>query len=74
MEMPTVCYYKTLNLSAGATFEEIRASYKKLVLKYHPDVYMLSENETEESIAKVKTRFEEIKKAYEILSNEDTRL
>lgn len=31
--------YKTLGLSPGATEEEIKAAYRELVKKYHPDKY-----------------------------------
>jgi DnaJ-domain-containing protein 1 len=30
-------YYDALEVKPGASFEEIKASYKKLVKKYHPD-------------------------------------
>ncbi|MEM6297294.1 MAG: J domain-containing protein [Bacteroidota bacterium] len=30
-------YYKTLEIKEGAGFEEIKASYRKLMKKYHPD-------------------------------------
>jgi len=34
---PKVCFYKVLNVSPDAKFEEIKASYLKLAKKYHPD-------------------------------------
>jgi curved DNA-binding protein len=33
-----MCYYKVLNVSTDATFEEIKKSYLDLAKKYHPDV------------------------------------
>uniref|UniRef100_A0A914NX73 J domain-containing protein n=1 Tax=Meloidogyne incognita TaxID=6306 RepID=A0A914NX73_MELIC len=30
-------HYKTLDVSTNASKEEIKKSYKKLMLKYHPD-------------------------------------
>jgi cell division protein FtsN len=30
-------YYTALELSHGASFEEIKAAYKKLIKQYHPD-------------------------------------
>lgn len=30
-------YYKVLNLPYGASFDEVKASYRKLMRKYHPD-------------------------------------
>ena len=32
-------YYRILELPYGAGFKEIKASYKKLLKKYHPDLY-----------------------------------
>lgn len=32
-------YYANLELQPGATFEEIKAAYKRLLKQYHPDVY-----------------------------------
>jgi len=34
---PKVCFYKVLNISPDAKFEEIKISYLKLAKKYHPD-------------------------------------
>ena len=30
-------HYKILELNLGATNEEIKAAYKRLAIKYHPD-------------------------------------
>ena len=32
-------YYKILELEYGADFKEIKRAYKKLLKKYHPDLY-----------------------------------
>ncbi len=32
-------YYDALEITPGASFAEIKASYKKLVKKYHPDIF-----------------------------------
>jgi len=34
---PSVCYYKTLNISPNASLEEIKKEYYMLAKKYHPD-------------------------------------
>ncbi|XP_022766478.1 uncharacterized protein LOC111311340 isoform X5 [Durio zibethinus] len=51
-------YYSTLNVSPGATLQEIKASYRKLARKYHPD--MNKSPGAEE-------KFKEISAAYEIM-------
>lgn len=53
-------FYKTLEIPVTATEEEIKASFRKLARKYHPDV-----NKDEISIE----TFKKIKEAYEILTN-----
>ncbi|MES2901609.1 MAG: DnaJ C-terminal domain-containing protein [Pseudomonadota bacterium] len=57
-------YYQTLGLAKGATPEEIKKAYRKLVRKHHPDV-----NKAAEAEAKTK----EINEAYEVLSDPDKR-
>lgn len=55
--------YKVLGVSEGASQEEIRAAYLKLVKKYHPDKYVdnpLKELATE--------KLKEINEAYEMLT------
>ena len=45
--MPSVrCYYETLSIERSASHEEIKRSYRRLAMKYHPDkvcsvLYML---------------------------------
>ncbi|ESW24661.1 hypothetical protein PHAVU_004G149000 [Phaseolus vulgaris] len=57
-------YYSTLNVSPGASLQEIKASYRKLARKYHPD--MNKSPGAEE-------KFKEISAAYEVLSDDDKR-
>ena len=54
--------YKVLGLKKGASQEEIREAYKKLVKKYHPDQYA---NNPLSDLAEEK--LEEINKAYNYL-------
>eukprot|EP01026_Neomeris_dumetosa_P036165 TRINITY_DN2910_c0_g1_i2.p1 TRINITY_DN2910_c0_g1~~TRINITY_DN2910_c0_g1_i2.p1 ORF type:complete len:382 (+),score=33.11 TRINITY_DN2910_c0_g1_i2:192-1337(+) len=54
--------YKTLGIKDGSNDNDIRKAYRKLVLKYHPDV------STEDDSEK---RFKEIQMAYEILTGKD---
>ncbi len=57
-------YYEVLQVAKNASASEIKKAYRKLAMKYHPDVN--SEPSAEE-------RFKEINEAYEILSDEEKR-
>lgn len=57
-------YYRTLEVSETATYEEIRASYRKLVLKYHPD---RNKDASEVERKKLAAKFQQIQEAYDIL-------
>ena len=58
-------YYEVLGVNRNATEAEIKKAYRKLALKYHPDVCP-EKGEAEE-------KFKEITEAYEILSNPNKR-
>jgi DnaJ-class molecular chaperone len=58
-------YYTILNLEKNATLEEIKKSYKKLALQFHPDKNQGNEEATE--------KFKEVSEAYSVLSNDDKR-
>lgn len=58
-------YYNILECNKYSTQDEIKKSYKKLALKYHPD----KNNDDEEC----KKKFQEITEAYNILGNEEKR-
>lgn len=64
-QAPTsVSYYTILEVHETASYEEIRASYRKLVLKYHPD---RNKDATEAERKKLSEKFQQIQEAYEIL-------
>lgn len=56
-------FYKILNVSSNASIEEIKKSYRKLALKYHPDKKPHGNEEI----------FKKINEAYCVLSNNDLR-
>jgi len=56
--------YERLNIKPTATENEIKKSYRKLSLKYHPD-----KNKSEDS----KEKFQEINQAYGVLSDNEKR-
>ena len=64
--MPTVrCYYETLSIERSASHEEIKRSYRRLAMKFHPD----RNPDDPES----ETRFKEATAAYEVLSDPEKR-
>jgi molecular chaperone DnaJ len=58
-------YYEILGISKSATLEEIKKSYRKLAMQYHPDRNP-GNKEAEE-------KFKEASEAYEVLSHPDKR-
>lgn len=58
-------YYDILQVPKGASDDQIKRSYRKLALKYHPD-----KNQGNEDANK---KFAEINNAYEVLSNSEKR-
>jgi DnaJ-class molecular chaperone len=59
------CHYEVLQVSKNASFKEIKKSYRKLVLQYHPDKHNNAEFYNE--------KIKEINAAYECLSNSEKR-
>lgn len=58
-------YYEVLGVNRDASEEEIKKSYRKLAMKYHPD--------RNPDNAKAESQFKEAKEAYEMLSDGDKR-
>ena len=63
--MAFIDYYKILGVSKTATEKEIKAAYRKLARKYHPDLN--PDNKAAEK------KFKEINEAHEVLSDPENR-
>jgi DnaJ-class molecular chaperone len=58
-------YYKILNVEKNSSIDDIKKSYKKLALLYHPDKNKGDEEAT--------NKFKELSEAYSVLSNDEKR-
>ena len=58
-------YYKILGVDKGSTPDEIKKSYRKLALQFHPD--------RNKGDKKAEEKFKEISEAYAVLSDDDKR-
>lgn len=59
-------YYDILGVTPTASVEEIRKSYRRLALRWHPD-------KNQNNLAEATRRFREISEAYEVLSDAERR-
>ncbi len=60
-------YYETLGLDRSATDKEIKAAYRKLARKWHPDLHPAAEKKEAEE------KFKKINEAYEVLKDPEKR-
>ncbi|KAH6756365.1 DNAJ heat shock family protein [Perilla frutescens var. hirtella] len=61
-----VDYYNILKVSRNATEEDLKKSYKKLAMKWHPDKNAVNTKEAE-------AKFKQISEAYDVLSDPQKR-
>src|SRR4029453_11680540 len=60
-------YYEVLGVQRNASGEEIKRSYRRLAMKYHPD------RNNGDTRADAELRFKECAEAYEVLSDDGKR-
>lgn len=63
-------FYEILGVSKDASEEEIKKSYKRAAMKWHPDRWV---NGTDEEKKAAEEKFKEISEAYEVLSDPQKR-
>lgn len=61
-----VDYYNILKVSRGATEEDLKKSYKRLAMKWHPDKNPVNKKDAE-------AKFKQISEAYDVLSDSQKR-
>src|SRR6202012_4033979 len=59
------CYYETLEVERNADDSKLKAAFRKLAMKWHPD--------KKPGDASSEIRFKEMKEAYEVLKDSDKR-
>src|SRR5919199_5968220 len=65
MAVKTRDYYEVLGVSRSANEDQIKAAYRKLARKFHPDLNPGDKTAEE--------RFKELQEAYEVLSDSEKR-
>ena len=60
-------YYEVLGVAKGASDDEIKAAYRKLAIKFHPDKYatqsLQAQKDAEQKFKEVNEAYDTIKKA-----------
>lgn len=64
--------YEVLGLSPNASFTEVKAAYRKLAKKYHPDM-LNTQNLSEEELRAGISKFHEISEAYEMIKEKNSK-
>ena len=59
-------YYKTLGLTQGVTYEEVKRRFRELALKYHPDKYKGNKQTAAEKFKKIFEAYNKIKEEMEM--------
>lgn len=60
------CHYETLGVTRNATYDDIKAAYRRLALTWHPDKNLSNPDEA-------KIQFQRIKQAWDVLSDPHER-
>ena len=63
-------YYRTLEIPATASKDEIQKAYRKLARKYHPDLHA---DKSDKEKDRVKQQFQKIQTAYDVLNDPEKR-
>ncbi|CAN6200801.1 unnamed protein product [Urochloa humidicola] len=66
------CHYAVLGVARDASPADIRAAYRQLALRWHPDKVQLQGDDPREK-EEADTRFQHIQQAYEVLSDASRR-
>ena len=64
--MEDINYYDVLELDKSSTDDEIKKSYRKLAMKWHPD-------KNPENVEEASTKFQLIGEAYDVLCDPEKR-
>ncbi|CAN6177141.1 unnamed protein product [Urochloa humidicola] len=67
------CHYAVLGVARDASAADIRAAYRQLVLRWHPDKVLQLQGEDPREKEEAEIRFYQIKQAYEVLSDASRR-